>query len=73
MSRKGQQSAISISLLIIIVLIILFVGLGQFFGTAGDVMHTTANTGYVGWFFSNWLLMIVFTVITWMLYMIMRG
>jgi len=68
MNRKGQQSAISIGLIWIILLIIIFVGLGTFMGVASDSNRTNGVGGVAGWFFGSWQLIIFLCVIVYFLW-----
>jgi len=73
-NRKGQDhSLLQIIMYMIIFIIIIFIGLGEFLGVASSVNNESANVGYSGWFFSNWITIIVIIVILWVFWMIYRG
>lgn len=73
MNKRAQAgSVLTVICMIIILSIILFVGLGEFLGTASDINNTVADVGYTGWFFSNWLTIIVFIFILYILYLTIR-
>lgn len=74
MSKKAQsQSVLVIIGIITIILIIVFIGLGEFLGTASDVMCSANISGFAGWFFCNWLLVIILTIFVWIMWMMYRG
>lgn len=74
MFKKAQtQSIFSIIAIILIFIIILAGGLATFLGQSSEVMGQTATSGYVGWFFNNWLFMTFIVFILWIGYSIFRG
>jgi hypothetical protein len=72
-NRRGQQSFLVIICIIVIILIVLFTGLGEFFGVASDMMSVTCTSGFACWFFSNWILVMLFMLFTWIAWMVFKG
>lgn len=74
MNKNAQsQSFLVIICIIIIILIILFTGLGEFFGVASDIMSTNNSGGLAGWFFGNWIEIMLFALFTWIAWMLFKG
>lgn len=73
MNKKGQQSFLVIICIIAIVCFILFVGLGEFFGVASDTMASNGVGGIAGWFFGDWIYIVLLMVFTWIAWMVFKG
>lgn len=71
--KKGQQSFLVIICIIIIILIIVFAGLGELFGVASDAMCVNSAGGVAGWFFCNWIEIILFMLFIWISWMVFKG